>query len=225
MTLLLAHRFTSFKGGVNDNQNLSLTLIPDAALPGIITGQVTVSGKLLPDGTMTGEWRSTIGTAGVFTAHRHVSVEHPRTPRVFVVHGHDGELKESVARFLERFNLEVIILHEKANSGRTIIEKFELNADVNYAIILLTPDDEGHRVGQSEESQPRARQNVILELGYFVGRLGRTKICALHKGNLELPSDMHGILYVAIDHNDGWKLKLALELKQSGFDIDFNRMQ
>jgi predicted nucleotide-binding protein len=96
---------------------------------------------------------------------------------VFIVHGQADGPREAVARFLEQLGIEPIILHEHANRGRTIIEKFEAHADVGFAIILLTPDDMG--VAQGGKQRPRARQNVILELGYFIGRLGRSHVCAL----------------------------------------------
>jgi len=142
--------------------------------------------------------------------------------RVFVVHGHDEEAKLSVARFIEKINLEPIILSEQPNEGRTIVEKFEAHADVAFAIVLLTPDDIGFPRDDEEQKRPRARQNVILELGYFVGRLSRSRVCALSKGSVEIPSDIHGVVYVPMDDGGGWKLKLATELKQAGIDVDLN---
>jgi hypothetical protein len=90
--------------------------------------------------------------------------------RVFVVHGHDNGAKETVARFLEKLGLKPVILHEQPNQGRTIIEKFEDHADADYAVVLFTPDDMGHPVGKPNESKPRARQNVLLELGFFMAK-------------------------------------------------------
>ncbi|CAM2339818.1 TIR domain-containing protein [Burkholderia vietnamiensis] len=142
--------------------------------------------------------------------------------RVFVVHGHDGEPREAVARFLEKIGFEAIILHEQANQGRTIIEKIEANDDVSFAVVLLTPDDEGCMKGG--ELKPRARQNVMLELGYFIGRLGRDKVCALKRGELEIPSDYLGVVWVAMDASDGWKRALGLELQAAGHDIDWNKV-
>jgi len=110
--------------------------------------------------------------------------------KVFVVHGHDDGPREAVARYLERIGFSVVILHEQANRGKTIIEKFEANADVGFAVVLLTPDDLGGPV--NGEQKHRARQNVILELGYFIGRLGRERVCALKAGDIELPSDILG---------------------------------
>ncbi len=144
--------------------------------------------------------------------------------KVFVVHGHDGAAKDAVARFIEKVGLQPIILHEHANEGRTIIEKFETySSDIVFAVVLLTPDDMGCAAGsQIDVSQlgPRARQNVILELGYFIGRLGRTRVCALHKGNVELPSDYQGVLYVPLDEGGAWKAKLAQEFVQAKISIE-----
>ncbi|MFO7915036.1 MAG: nucleotide-binding protein [Candidatus Krumholzibacteriales bacterium] len=146
--------------------------------------------------------------------------------RVFVVHGKDDAAKLSVARFLEKLDLDAIILHERPNKGRTIIEKFlEECAKVNYAIIILTPDDIGASIDSREEKKARARQNVIFELGYFIGKLGREKVCALYKENIELPSDYHGVLYIKIDPNEGWKLDLAKEMKEAGLPVDMNKVR
>jgi predicted nucleotide-binding protein len=142
--------------------------------------------------------------------------------RVFVVHGHDEAAKEAVARFLAKLHLEPVILHEQPNQGRTIIEKFEENAAVDFAVILLTPDDSGHPSGSPEHSKSRARQNVVFELGYFVGRLGRTRVCALHKGSIEIPSDYGGVVYVPMDDAQGWHLLLAREIKAAGIEVDLN---
>lgn len=145
----------------------------------------------------------------------------PTSNKVFIVHGHDGEARETVARFLERMGFLAIILHEQANQGRTVIEKVEANGDVGFAVVLLTPDDVGCAKGG--EPEPRARQNVLLELGYFIGRLGRAKVCALKRGELEIPSDFAGIVWEKMDNGSGWKLALARELKAAGHDVDLNK--
>jgi predicted nucleotide-binding protein len=142
--------------------------------------------------------------------------------RIFVVHGHDREARESVARFLGQIGLDPVILHEKANEGRTLIEKFEAHGDVSFAVILLTPDDLGGPAGG--ELKPRARQNVILELGYFVGKLGRKHVCALRKGEIEFPSDYVGVVYEDIDEKGAWKIALAKELAAAGHKIDWNKV-
>ena len=144
---------------------------------------------------------------------------------VFIVHGHDDEAKETVTRFVENFGIEATILHEQANRGQTIPEKFEEHAgEAGFAIILLTPDDVGAPKDERNNLKPRARQNVVLELGYFWGRLGRGRVCVLHKGGVELPSDMQGLLYVPMNSPDEWQLPLAREMKQAGLPIDLNKL-
>lgn len=144
------------------------------------------------------------------------------TKKIFVVHGHDEGARESVARFLEKIGFKVIILHEQANRGRTVIEKVEANSDVSFAVVILTPDDEGAAKGGLPE--PRARQNVLLELGYFIGKLGRDKVCALKRGVLEIPSDFAGVVWEAMDAGQGWKRALARELEAAGHAIDWNEV-
>jgi predicted nucleotide-binding protein len=141
---------------------------------------------------------------------------------VFIVHGHDEAARETTARYVERLGLEPVILHEQVNQGRTIIEKLEHSSNVEFAIVLLTPDDVGAPAGAKDRLNSRARQNVVLELGYFVGKLGRARVCALHKGEIELPSDFLGVVYVPMDNAGGWRLLLAKELKAAGFSIDLN---
>ena len=148
--------------------------------------------------------------------------ERTNTREVFIIHGRDNEAKETVARFLTRLNLTPVILHEQPNQGRTIIEKFEQHAQVGFAVALLTPDDVGALRDSSNDLKPRARQNVVFELGYFLGQLGRNRVCALTKGNVELPSDYDGVVYVSLD-DGGWKMDLIRELKNIGFDVDANK--
>lgn len=140
--------------------------------------------------------------------------------KVFLVHGHDDGARESVARFFERLHFKVIILHEQANQGGTIIEKIEQYGDVGFAVVLLTPDDEGCKKGDTP--MPRARQNVLLELGYFMGRLGRKRVSALKRANVDLPTDFAGMVWIPFDDAAGWQLALARELKAAGYDIDLN---
>ncbi len=153
-----------------------------------------------------------------------------RSNRVFVVHGHDNEMKQAVARTLERLGLEAVILHEKPNRGQTIIEKIERFSDVSFAVVLLSPDDSGYSNADGvNAAKPRARQNVILELGYFAGKLGRENVVALHRGSrnekLELPSDYDGVLYTPYDGDSGtWRSELVAELRDSGYDVDANRL-
>ena len=145
-----------------------------------------------------------------------------RTNRIFIVHGHDESARETVARFLEKLKLEPIILHEQPNHGRTIIGKFEKYADVGFAVVLLTPDDLGASKDRRDDLEPRARQNVIFELGYFIGKLSRCKVFPLVKGTVKTPSDYDGVVYTELDDAGGWKTKLIQELMDAGFNIDAN---
>ena len=139
---------------------------------------------------------------------------------MFIVHGHDDGTKETVARFVEHLGIAVTILHEQVNKGQTIPEKFEEHGnDAGFAIILLTPDDVGASKNEQDKFQHRARQNVILELGYFWGRLGRERVCVLYKEGVELPSDMQGLLYVLMDSFGGWKDQLRKEMEQAELPI------
>lgn len=144
--------------------------------------------------------------------------------RVFIVHGHDESAQNKAARFVEKLGFEAIILHEKASSGRTIIEKIEHYSDVGFAIVLYTPDDVGNVKSEAENLNVRARQNVIFEHGYLIGRLGREKVSALVDGKLELPNDISGVVYIGLDEGVSWQLQLAKEMKQSGYDIDMNKL-
>jgi predicted nucleotide-binding protein len=139
-----------------------------------------------------------------------------------VVHGWNEAAKEKVARFLEKIHLHPVILHEQPNRGRTIIEKFEDYSDVAFAVVLLTPDDMGGPENSSESQKPRARQNVILELGYFLGLLGRARVTALYEGKVEIPSDYSGVLFIPLDGAGAWKLELAKEMKVAGLVVDLN---
>ncbi len=145
------------------------------------------------------------------------------TNEIFIIHGRDNETKETVARFLSRLALNPVILHEQPNRGRTIIEKFEQHAQVGFAMALLTPDDVGALQEDLDNLKPRARQNVIFEFGYFIGRLGRNHVCALTKGDVEIPSDYDGVIYIPLDDAGGWKIKLVKELKVAGIAVDANR--
>jgi predicted nucleotide-binding protein len=145
-----------------------------------------------------------------------------RTNEVFVVHGRDEAAKEMVARVIQRAGLEPIILHEQANGGKTIIEKFEKHGSTaGFAVVIATPDDVGGLVASppdQPELRPRARQNVVGEMFWFAGRLGREKVCALVKGNIEMPSDFAGVVYTPMDDHGGWKGKLLQELNAAGYE-------
>ena len=148
----------------------------------------------------------------------------PQTPmdksKVFIVHGHDDAAKEAVARFVEKIGLEAIILHEQASSGKTIIEKIEEYTNVGFGIVLYTPCDLGASKGEKDHLKPRARQNVVFEHGYLIGKIGRKNICALLKGDIETPNDISGVVYIKMEGEKEWKYKVADEMKACGYDID-----
>ncbi|CAG1015835.1 hypothetical protein ANAEL_05375 [Anaerolineales bacterium] len=149
--------------------------------------------------------------------------------KVFVVHGHDDLAKKEVEVLLLKLGLEPVILHDQPNNGKTIIEKFEVNADqCAYAVVLLTPDDIATSRKDMKSYHFRARQNVIYELGFFSGKLGRNKVCALSKndptGNIELPSDFLGVVYVSMDENGSWRIQLAKEMKSAGLSINLESL-
>jgi predicted nucleotide-binding protein len=152
----------------------------------------------------------------------------PTTPggrQVFVVHGRDRALREQVARLLDRLDLEPIVLEEQAGRGRTILEKFEDHAlSVGYAVVLMTADDFGRGPDEADwpENPNRARQNVVLELGYFMGALGRPRVAALLAPGVEQPSDIHGLLYISTA--GAWELQLAKEMRDAGLPVDLNRL-
>lgn len=143
----------------------------------------------------------------------------------FLVHGHNEAALHEVARFLQQLGLKITVLREQPNQGRTIIEKFvDLASDVGFAVVLLTPDDRGGPMSATfDEQRPRARQNVILELGFFLGILGRKHVCALYGEGVEIPSDYQGVLFVPLDAHGAWKLLLAREMKAAGLEVDLNR--
>ena len=141
---------------------------------------------------------------------------------ILLVHGQDNETKQEVARLIEKQGLEVIILDEQPSKGRTLIDKFVEEASrVGFAVVLLTPDDEGRKQGTEDRLNPRARQNVIFEMGFVSASLGRNNVCALLKRDIEIPSDYNGVVYISLEDND-WKLKLIKELKAAGFSADAN---
>jgi predicted nucleotide-binding protein len=152
-------------------------------------------------------------------------VKSVKSNKVFIVHGHDALSKTEVARTLEKLELTAIVLHEQANEGRTVIEKFERDASqVSFAVIIFSPDDTGYPINKPDEAKSRARQNVILELGYFSGILGRSNVVVLYKGDVEIPSDFIGVVYIPIDSHGSWRYGLAKELKAAGLNIDLNKL-
>lgn len=143
---------------------------------------------------------------------------------VFIVHGHDDLAKTKTARFIEKLGLKPIILHEQTSSGKTIIEKIEEYSNVGFGIVLYTPCDKGCKNGDESKLLNRARQNVVFEHGYLIGKIGRQNVCALVRDEVEVPNDISGVVYVKMDADESWHLKVARELRSSGYDIDLNRL-
>ena len=147
--------------------------------------------------------------------------------KVFIVHGQNEEIKQTVARFVEKIDYEPIILHDQPNKGRTIIEKFSDYSDVSFAIVLLTADDLGYsKTSNNTNAKSRARQNVIFELGYFLGKIGRERVIVLYQNDtdFEFPSDYQGVIYIPIDSGGHWKLSILKEMKAIGLNVDANRL-
>lgn len=139
----------------------------------------------------------------------------PMGDTVLIIHGHDEAMKNAVQLFLNRAGLKDVVLHEQPDKNRTVIEKLiEEGANAAYAISLLSPDD------VLQDGTVRARQNVILEIGYFIGKIGRERVRILKKGDVEIPSDLSGILYENFDAQGAWKIKLLKEMEAIGLPID-----
>ena len=150
-----------------------------------------------------------------------------RNNNVFIVHGHDEAMKEAVARTVEKLGLNAIVLHEKPNQGKTIIEKFTEYSEVGFAIVLLSPDDiSSSQHDLSEKKSFRARQNVIFELGFFVGKLGRDRVISLYRQTegFEIPSDYSGVVFIPFDEYHRWQLDIIRELKAAGYKLDANKL-
>jgi predicted nucleotide-binding protein len=180
----------------------------------------------------TGRWQSTNGARGTFEIEKMVqssavnsgapSVNRDRD-KVFIAYGHDEALREGVARYTHNLvGAAPVLLEEKANKGRSLLEKFEQETtDASYAISIATPDDVGYSIKDGPEcAEPRARENVWFELGFFAGKLGRDRTCVLYRGNVHLPSDLAGIAYIPADNPETWKVRLARELHSAGFQIN-----
>jgi predicted nucleotide-binding protein len=150
-------------------------------------------------------------------------LDEPGDPRkVFVSHGHDEKAKTDVASFLETCGIEPIILADQPNAGRAILEKFEAYDDVGFAIVLLTADDLGRaKSGSDTDLRPRARQNVIMELGYFMGKLGRERVCVVRRPDaaVEPPSNISGIVTINYSDDEKWQKELRREMVHAGLKL------
>ncbi|NEN08039.1 nucleotide-binding protein [Diaminobutyricibacter tongyongensis] len=155
-----------------------------------------------------------------------LSAEAPGEPstRLFIVHGQNDAKKYELESYLQKLTGEApIILHQQPNGGRVLIEKLEDNAEsVGYAVVLLTADDRGRpAVLEPQDERPRARQNVVFEMGFFIGLIGRAHVAVLYEEGVELPSDINGLVYIPLDNAGAWKGKLASEIDHSGITVDW----
>lgn len=144
--------------------------------------------------------------------------------KAFIVHGQDDARKYELESFLQKLLDEPpVILHQLANGGRVLIEKFEQSAaSVGFAVVLLTADDFGRSKHlDPQDDLPRARQNVVFELGFFIGLIGRSKVAVLYDNGVELPSDVSGLAYIPLDPAGAWKGKLASEMDHAGMKVDW----
>ncbi len=148
--------------------------------------------------------------------------------KVFVVYGHDLNARTQLEAMLRRWNIEPLIIDQLASSGHTIIEKLEENTDkVQFGIVLATPDDIGYAKGKEECKKYRVRQNVILELGMLLSKVGRSKVAILlsEAEEMEKPSDIDGLIYIPFkDTVEEAKVSLAKELQRNGYEIDITKL-
>lgn len=154
-----------------------------------------------------------------------VVTSYASSDRVFIVHGQNEGKKYELESYLQKLLPEPpVILHQEPNGGQVLIEKLEVSASsIGFAVVLLTGDDMGRaKPLEPQDDNPRARQNVVLELGFFLGVLGRKRVVVLYEAGVELPSDLNGLVYVALDSAGGWKGKLASEMDHSGLDVDWS---
>lgn len=173
-------------------------------------GRLTAAGKDLVQKNMKSTQAERTGSRAADKSH------------VFIVHGHDELAKTETARFIERMGFKPIILHEQASSGKTVIEKIEEYSNVGFGVVLYTPCDVGSKASDSGGVRPRARQNVVFEHGYLIGKIGRHNVCALVKGNVETPTDISGVVYISMSGD--WRVALAKELRNSGYAVDMNKV-
>lgn len=149
-----------------------------------------------------------------------------RGKKVFVVHGHDDAAKTNLEVFLHEIGLEPVVLHRQADQGLTVIEKFEKHSEVGYAFILLTPDEAAYLASDAQKPESerkiewRARPNVIFEFGYFIGKLGRSRVCCLYTGNVSLPSDVNGMIYKSYEKSvEEVGYSIIKDLKAAGYGV------
>ena len=159
------------------------------------------------------------------TPHPFVAPDQHELPgsNILLIHGRDEATKESALSFIEKLGLRALTLHGGTDEGRNNVEQLNAFSWVDFAIILLTPDDVAAPRNKPKERQARASQNVIFEFGYFWGKLGNEKVCALYKEGVEIPSNYPGVVYIPMDSKGGWRLLVAKEIKQAGIAVDLNK--
>lgn len=147
----------------------------------------------------------------------------PADAPIFLVHGHDLQRRETVRRFLETItDRNVVVLADQPNRGQDILGKLLSHAqEAAFAVVLLTPDDHGGKHGTAADLA-RARQNVVFELGMFIGLLGRARVAALNDPSIELPTDFSGVAYIPID-GESWQIELARELKAADISVSLDK--
>lgn len=179
-------------------------------------------------GDLIGSGRRRRRTAPPTVRPEHEPIDESGGREVFVVYGHDEPCRTELEAMLRRWHLEPLILDQLPSEGATIIEKLEkYGQNVGFAVVLATPDDEGHRSGSESEKTFRARQNVVLELGMMLNQLGRARVAILLKNasSMERPSDIDGLIYLSFkDSVEEVKLTLAKEMKSQGYDIQLERV-
>jgi predicted nucleotide-binding protein len=196
------------------------------------TGEVVCiydSGAVVPQGKNVESVNNILGLFKATSAVRVVEARPKESRIVFVVYGHDSAVRTQLEAMLRRWQLEPVILDQLASEGQTLIEKLERFSDdaVGFAVVLATPDDEGHKRDRPDEKKFRARQNVILELGLLLGKLGRSKVAILIKNQdqMERPSDIQGLIYLPfVSDVDEAKVTLAKEMVRQGIQIDLHRL-
>ena len=190
------------------------------------TGRIQVQGKQ----EIKSELESFLGLSNPRTAvaYEPGSSYNSQSNKVFVVYGHDKDSREQLEAMLRRWGLEPLILDQLPSEGQTIIEKLEnYTNEAQFGIVLATPDDEGHRKNHPDEKAFRARQNVVLELGMLLSKLGRDKVAILLRSQTEMerPSDIQGLIYISFKENISEAgLQLAKEMSAKGYKIDVQRI-
>jgi predicted nucleotide-binding protein len=188
------------------------------------TGTVSCQGKPTELSKAVKNWKRPSKAAGQPKTEASSPVAGP-DKRVFIVYGHDTTARDALELVLRRMGLEPIVLENVPAAGDTIIEKLEhylaQHGNIGFACVLLTPDDEGHKSGKAEEKKYRARQNVILELGMVLARLGRRRVAILTKESVEHPSDIAGLIYRPFKERvEEVKAKLFKDLEEAGYKPD-----